>query len=357
MVPDEYVVRDATVDDATSCASIYAPYVTGTPVTFETDPPGREEMAKRIAAALATHAWVVLSDGGRVVGYAYAGAHKSRAAYRWSCEVSVYVEMGRRRTGAGRTLYRVLFERLERRGYRMAVAGMTLPNEASVGLHRAMGFEPVGTYRRIGWKLGAWHDVAWAQRPIGLGATPPVEAADAYRPAGDDIGTGGGLAGTISVDDPRADDVRRLLGEHLSFCRAETPTQDVHALDIAELLDPAVTFFGYRVGGRLLAVGALKGIDAEHAEVKSMHTERSARRNGAGSTILGHIIRVARRRGFRRLSLETGSMGAFAPARALYEEAGFVPCGPFANYPDSPNSTYMTMVLTPELTLDPAASP
>jgi L-amino acid N-acyltransferase YncA len=206
-MPYGYVVRDATNSDATSCASIYAPYVTGTPVTFETDPPGREEMAKRIAAALASHAWVVLNDSGRVVGYAYAGPYKSRTAYRWSCEVSVYVEMGRRRTGAGRALYGALFERLERRGYRMAVAGMTLPNEASVGLHRATGFEPVGTYRRIGWKHGAWHDVAWAQRPIGPGTGPPTEAADAYRVSPDDKGTyrvGGKFEGTVNVTTPEA---------------------------------------------------------------------------------------------------------------------------------------------------------
>jgi putative acetyltransferase len=253
--------------------------------------------------------------------------------------------MGRRRTGAGRALYEGLFERLERRGYRMALAGLTLPNEASVGLHRAMGFEPVGTYRRIGWKLGAWHDVAWAQRPIGPGTGPPPEDTEPAQLSHDETGHDGRLAGTISVDDPRAQDVRKLLAEHLSFCREESPPEDVHALDIDDLLGRAVTFFGYRVEGELVAVGALKMLDAEHAEVKSMHVKRSARRMGAGSTVLAHIVSVARHRGFRRLSLETGSMEAFAPARALYTKAGFVPCGPFAGYPDSPNSTYMTMML------------
>ncbi len=349
MMRAAYVVRDATIDDAPPCTSIYAPYVTGTAVTFETDPPEHAEMAKRIAVALASHAWVVLSDSGRVVGYAYAGPYKSRAAYRWSCEVSVYVEIGRRRTGAGRALYQALFERLERRGYRMAVAGMTLPNEASLGLHRATGFEPIGTYRRIGWKHGAWHDVAWAQRPIGVGTGPPEEAGRPSRLSRDEPGAGGGLAGTISVDDPRAEDVRQLISAHLTYCRGETPPEDVHALGTSDLLDPAVTLFGYRVGGGLVAIGALKAIDAEHAEVKSMHTERSARRMHAGTAVLGHIISVARERGFRRLSLETGSMEAFEPARALYRKAGFVPCGPFADYPDSPNSTYMTMALAAEL--------
>ncbi len=106
---------------------------------------------------------------------AYGGPHQKRAAYRFSCEVSVYVEQGRRRSGSGRALYEALFERLAAHGYLMAVAGMTLPNEASVGLHRAMGFEPVGVYRRIGWKLGAWHDVAWMQRALGVKQDPPPE--------------------------------------------------------------------------------------------------------------------------------------------------------------------------------------
>ncbi len=153
---------------------IYAPYVTDTAITFESDPPLPAEMAQRIAAAVRTHAWVVLENEGRVVGYAYGAAFKSRAAYRWSCEVSVYLERGRRRTGGGRALYAALFARLAERGFRTAVAGMTLPNDASVGLHRAMGFEPVGTYRRIGWKHDTWHDVAWAQRTIGTGQDPPA---------------------------------------------------------------------------------------------------------------------------------------------------------------------------------------
>lgn len=172
MTSEGLTVRDASERDAEACAAIYAPYVTNTAITFETEPPPPAEMAGRISAALRTHAWLVLEDDGRVVGYAYGGPFKSRPAYRWSCEVSVYMEPGRRRTGGGRALYSALFARLAERGYRTAVAGMTLPNEASAGLHRAMGFEPVGTYRRIGWKHGAWHDVAWTQRPLGDGQDP-----------------------------------------------------------------------------------------------------------------------------------------------------------------------------------------
>ena len=163
-------MRDASAGDAEVCAAIYAPYVTGTAVSFEVDPPTAEEMRQRIADAQRSLAWLVLEVDDRVVGYAYGGPFKDRAAYRWSCEVSVYLEPGRRRTGGGRALYTALLARLAERGYRTAVAGMTLPNEASVALHRSLGFQTLGTYRRIGWKHGRWHDVTWTQRPIGPGS-------------------------------------------------------------------------------------------------------------------------------------------------------------------------------------------
>jgi phosphinothricin acetyltransferase len=164
MLARQLLVRDATAQDAAACAAIYAPYVTDTAISFEETPPPAGEMADRIVAASRAHAWVVLEDAGRVVGYAYGGPFHGRAAYRFSCEVSVYVELGRRRTGAGRALYEPLLSRLTERGFHTALAGMTLPNDASVALHRALGFQPVATYREVGFKHGAWHDVAWVQR-------------------------------------------------------------------------------------------------------------------------------------------------------------------------------------------------
>jgi putative acetyltransferase len=153
------------------------------------------------------------------------------------------------------------------------------------------------------------------------------------------------LDGDISLDDPRAPDVRRLLEVHLTFARGQTPPEDAHAMDVDELLDPAVRFFSLRREGVLIAVGALKRLDSEHAEVKSMHTVVAERGRGAGRRMLDHRIAVARAEGYRRLSLETGSMAAFAPARSLYAGAGFVECEPFADYRLSPNSTYMTLYL------------
>ncbi|MCD2194336.1 N-acetyltransferase family protein [Actinomycetospora endophytica] len=156
-------IRDATAEDAAACAAIYDHYVRDTVISFETVAPDADEMAARIDASTA---WLTGEDAGRVVGYAYAGSFNPREAYRWSCTVSVYLEPARRRTGAGRALYEALFARLVELGYRRATAGITLPNEASVGLHSTLGFEPVGTFGRIGWKNDAWHDVAWMQRDL-----------------------------------------------------------------------------------------------------------------------------------------------------------------------------------------------
>jgi len=146
----------------------------------------------------------------------------------------------------------------------------------------------------------------------------------------------------ISIDDPRAPDVRRLLEHHVTFARGQTVPEDAHALDVDGLCGPEVTFFSLRRDGTLLAVGAIQRLDSEHAEVKSMHTVDTARRQGVGRRMLEHLIAVAREAGYRRLSLETGSMAAFAPARALYASAGFELCEPFGAYRASPNSTYMT---------------
>ncbi len=149
----------------------------------------------------------------------------------------------------------------------------------------------------------------------------------------------------IAPDDPRTPDVRALLEQHLEFANEHSPPEDVHALDIAGLLDPALTFFSCRSDGQLLAVGALKQLDDRHAEVKSMHTTHDARGRGIGRTMVEHLIDVARDRECERISLETGSMTAFAPARALYTSVGFEPCEPFGSYRASPNSVCMTLAL------------
>ncbi len=147
------------------------------------------------------------------------------------------------------------------------------------------------------------------------------------------------------MEDPREPDVGELLACHLDFARATTPREGVHALPADGLLDPAITLFGLRSEGELLAIGALRWWGEREAELKSMHTAARARGRGLARELLLHLIEVARGRGVVRLSLETGSFDAFAPARALYASAGFVPCGPFADYAASPTSAFLTLVL------------
>ena len=164
-------IRRANTDDAAAIAAIYGPYCDATVISFEEAAPTPEEMARRIAVIGATRPWIVLEDNGPVVGYAYASAHHERAAYRWSVSTAIYVGRDRQRRGAGRALYTTLFALLRQLGYCQATAGITLPNAASVGLHTAFGFVPVGVYRTIGYKMDAWHDVGWYQVEI----QPPTQ--------------------------------------------------------------------------------------------------------------------------------------------------------------------------------------
>ena len=149
----------------------------------------------------------------------------------------------------------------------------------------------------------------------------------------------------IALDDPTRADVLALLEEHLRDMRALSPPESVHALDVVGLKSPDVTFWSVREGGLLLGCGALRQIDATHGEIKSMRTPQALRRRGAGRAVLAHIVAEARARGYRRLSLETGAMAAFAPAQTLYRSFGFAPCGPFADYRLDPNSAFMTLAL------------
>jgi phosphinothricin acetyltransferase len=168
------LIRDADAHrDAAACAAIYEPFVRDTPISLEEIPPTPSELAQRIDATTKTHPWLVARDGDTLIGYAYATRHRERACYRWATDVAVYVAPSDQRRGVGRALYQALFQALTEQGFRIACAGITLPNEASVGLHESLGFRPVGIYRNIGWKFGAWHDVGWWQLQLGDAADRP----------------------------------------------------------------------------------------------------------------------------------------------------------------------------------------
>jgi L-amino acid N-acyltransferase YncA len=183
MVPP-MTLRSALPDrDGTACAAIYRPHVESSPTSFEERPPDADEMAERIRETSESHPWLVAELDGAVRAFAYACPHRARRAYRWAVDVSAYVEEGYRGRGIGRQLYEALIDQLRTQGFYVACAGITLPNEPSVALHQSLGFEPIGVYRRIGWKAGAWRDVGWWQLLLRHSEAPPTEPS-APRDAG-----------------------------------------------------------------------------------------------------------------------------------------------------------------------------
>lgn len=159
-------LRIATPLDAAAIHGIYAPIVRDTVISFEIDPPSEAELARRISTTLETFPWLVAEDAGSIRGYAYASRHRDRAAYAWSVDLAVYIHADARRQGVGRRLYETLFSILARQGVHAVFAGITLPNQASVSLHEAVGLTHVGVYREVGYKLGAWRDVGWWQKRL-----------------------------------------------------------------------------------------------------------------------------------------------------------------------------------------------
>jgi phosphinothricin acetyltransferase len=169
-------IARATAADAAAIASIYAPYVTASIVSFETEAPGEAEIRGRIEAAGDSFPWLVARDeAGTVLGYCYACAFRTRPAYRFTVETSVYVADGGHRRGTGTALYAALLPLLEAQGFAQAIAAITLPNEASVRLHEAFGFAQIGTYERVGFKFREWRSVGLWQRALAPLSTRPEE--------------------------------------------------------------------------------------------------------------------------------------------------------------------------------------
>lgn len=169
------LIRPAQESDAAAVAAVYAPYVDSTAVSFEAEAPTAAVMAQRISTTLDTHPWLVAERDGEIVGFAYAGKHSQRAAYRWTVDVTVYVREQERRSGVGRRLYAALLATLRGQGFRSAFAEIVLPNPGSARLHETLGFRPVGTHKDIGFKLGRWHDIEYWRLGLSDGPGPPSE--------------------------------------------------------------------------------------------------------------------------------------------------------------------------------------
>lgn len=168
-------IREARPEDAAAIQAIYAPIVAGTAISFEEVPPTVEEMRQRIVTTRQSYPYLVAERDGRLVGYAYASQHRARAAYRWAVDVTVYIAESARRAGVGRSLYSALLPILAKQGFNAAYAGIALPNAGSVGLHEHLGFQHIGTFPQVGFKLGQWHDVGYWRLALGTPDNPPAD--------------------------------------------------------------------------------------------------------------------------------------------------------------------------------------
>jgi putative acetyltransferase len=333
------IVRPATTTDVVVIASLLNALVASTTIEW-TDAP---QTMNTVLKWLDEHETELVADeDGEVVGVAAYGWFRDvvkRPGYRFTVENTIHVREGSWRLGVGHSLMRALIEDARSRGMHTMVAAVDGANEASIRFHQRLGFVEVARMRELGAKFGRWLDLVLLQlrlddRPAPSDALDPPSAS-----------RHGMLQFVIRVDDPRAPDVCELLDAHLAFSHLVTPPGHVHALDADTLVDAAVTFYAARRDGMLLGVGALKELDPSHGEVKSMHTVEAARRQGVGRAMVEHLVAVAADRGYASVSLETGKMTAFAPARTMYENIGFARCEPFGDYTANPNSICMSLVL------------
>jgi L-amino acid N-acyltransferase YncA len=314
--PGEVTVRALRPEDWPAVRQIYAEGIATGNATFETEVPTRAALE---AKWLPGHRWVAELDG-QVAGWASAAPVSVRDCYAGVAETSVYVGAGWRGRGVGKALLHKQVTAADAGGLWTLQTGIFPENRASLALHHAAGFRTVGVRERIARHHGRWRDTVLLER----------------RRDGDL---------SIVVDDLSGPEIAAFLDEHVQQMRSITPPESKHALDLDGLRAPEVTFWSVLDGDSLVGCGAIKRLDAGHAEVKSMRTTQIRKRTGIASLLLAHIIAEATRMGFTRLSLETGTDEFFRPARTLYEKFGFGYCEPFANYRPDPLSAFMTKTL------------
>lgn len=342
------MIRLAAPTDAAAIAEIYRPAVVDRATSFEVEPLDANEMAKRIESCLARFPWLVIEEAGTVIGYAYASLHRSRAAYQWSVDVSAYVSDAAHRRGVGRSLYETLFRILALQGFRNAYAGITMPNAASEGFHRALGFTPVGIYRGVGYKLGRWHDVLWLERAlVPRDDTPPIPTLDlpllSRSPLLDAAIAGNPTPRFRLATDADAPAIRRLIESSVRglseplYSRQQIDSALRYLLGPDSQLIADGTYYLAEAGGDVVASGGwsrrqtLHGGDQfkhgddslvdparEPARLRAFFVDPRWARRGLGGLMFHICSTAALEAGFRALELT-----ATLPGEQLYATLGF----------------------------------
>ena len=342
------MIRLAAPTDAAAIAEIYRPAVVERATSFEVDPPDAAAMATRIESCLERLPWLVAENDGVLLGYAYASPHRTRAAYRWSVDVSAYVSESAHRRGVGRSLYEALFRILVLQGFRNAYAGITLPNAASEGFHRALGFSTVGIYRGVGYKLARWHDVLWLERALVPGDdSAPVPTVDLALLARslllDAAMTGRPTPRFRLATDADVPAVRRLIESSVRGLSEPRYSREQIDSALRYLFGPDSqliadgTYYVADAGGEVIASGGwsrrqtMHGGDqfkhgedplidpaSEPARIRAFFVDPRWARRGIGGLMFHICSTAAREAGFRELELT-----ATRPGEQLYTTLGF----------------------------------
>lgn len=320
--------RLARVEDCEGMLSIYEPIVRNSTTSFEIKVPSLSEFVERYKKVSLTHPWVVFEDQGKIAGYAYGSPHRSREAYSWSTEVSVYVDPSYQGKGVGQRLYTHLFEWLRSQGLHSALAGIALPNRASEALHKKMGFEKIGTYTKIGYKFSKWHDVTWYQLDLNNCENP--EAPTPFREHLQNC--------RVKPVSPQSPLVQKLI-EDLDLFLGELYPPEENQLDSVETLSKGnCHMLGAFLGSTLVGVGALKMLDG-YAELKRMYLRPLYRGLGISRLILEGLENEIVSRGQSRVRLETGAKQL--AALELYRSSGYRAIPPFGDYQANTSSHFL----------------
>jgi putative acetyltransferase len=338
--PVEHRVSLASEEDVPSMLALANWAAAATSANFATEPEPLAMWMEGFRATRASHPWLVAREGGRVVGFAQGSPHRSRGAYRFSAEVTVYIDPEHHGRGLARALYRVLIPMLRAQGYVTLLAGITLGNPASERLHESFGFRRCGTYHRIGWKAGRWHDVGYWELHLQAERLPPAElrSTEQVFPK-----VRAGLAGEIRIArtglrDPDAAALIQALNTELSATYPE-PGATHFRLDEDEVSAAQGSFMVASLDGEAVGCGAVRMLGGGEAELKRMYVVPRFRGLGVCKAVLGALEQHARTHGANRVVLETGTRQT--AALGLYERAGYARIPLFGEYVGSPCSLCM----------------
>jgi L-amino acid N-acyltransferase YncA len=322
-------IRFAKESDCKQILDIYAPYIIRSAISFENQVPSLEDFKNRFKETTEKYPWLVFEEDGVILGYAYGSSHRSRCAYGWSCEVTVYVDENHHKKGIGSNLYRTLFPILKAQGFYNLFAGITQPNEGSNQVHKRMGFTEVGTYKNIGYKLSKWHDVSWYQLEINSGGVPKEPA-----PIEDLLTKNLTIKKIDPIDQNATDLIHSLDGYLMGLYSAEE-----NHLDSRERLSAEDSFMlGAYLGDLLIGIGAVKFQDG-YGEIKRMYVLPLFRGFGVSRKILSELEAQIKKRDINISRLETGDLQE--AALALYKKSNYREVEPFGSYQENNSSLFM----------------